>query len=240
MDSEKEKIKGKLPIACSSIDKLLGDGFEPGIITNLYGAAGSGKTIICMQAVSSCIDKNDKTAVFIDTEGSFSVERFCQISKKEKLEKIIIKDVRDFEEQIKAIEKLEDIVKKNDAGVVIVDSMVALYRLGKIGEDGAIQKANVELSAQFLMLSKIARTYNIPVIITNQVYTNFETGELELVGGDIPKYSSKCLVLLEKLGIGKRKAVLMKHRSKCEGEEAYFEINNTGISDCDKKKFGLF
>ncbi len=230
----------KVLCGCANMDSLLGGGFEAGIITNIYGGAGCGKTILCMQAASSCIDKNGKPAVFIDTEGSFSVERFCQINKKENLDKIIIKDAKDFGEQIKAIEKLKEIVEKNDAGIVIVDSMVALYRLSKIGEDGAIQKANVELSAQFLMLSKIARTYNIPVIITNQVYTNFETGELELVGGDIPKYSSKCLVMLEKQGVGKRRAVLMKHRSKLEGEESFFEVNNKGISDCDKKKFGIF
>ena len=240
MDSEKETINRKLPIRCSNIDKLLGGGFEPCIITNLYGAAGSGKTILCLQAASACIDKFSKKAVFVDTESSFSVERFCQINKKENLDKIIIRDVKDFDEQIDAINKLEEIVKNGDIGVVIVDSIVALYRLERVGEDGGKQKANLDLSKQFLLLSKIARKYSIPVIITNQVYTNFESGELELVGGDIPKYSSKCLVMLEKHGIGKRRAVLMKHRFKCEGEEAYFEINDKGIANSDKKKFGIF
>lgn len=236
-----EKIDNeKLPSGCENVDMLLGGGYESGIITNIYGAAGSGKTILCLQAVCSCIDTLGKKAVFIDTEGGFSVERFCQINSKDNLDKIIIKDVKDFDEQVKGIEKLDEVVGKNDVGLVVVDSMVALYRVEKIGENGVIQKVNVELSNQFSILSKIARVYKIPVIVTNQVYTDFESGELELVGRDIPKYASKCLVMVDKKGIGKRRAMLMKHRSKPEGEETFFEINDKGISDCDGKKFGLF
>jgi DNA repair protein RadB len=39
----------RLPSGCESLDSLLGGGFESGIITQLYGEAGTGKTNIALQ-----------------------------------------------------------------------------------------------------------------------------------------------------------------------------------------------
>ena len=49
-----------------------------------------------------------------------------------------------------------------------------------------------------------------------------------MVGGDILKYGSKCLIELKKEN-GKRSLSLIKHRSIKEGKEMEFDIIKEGI-----------
>jgi DNA repair protein RadB len=91
---------------------------------------------------------------------------------------------------------------------------------------------NKDLGMQISYLSEIARRKNIPVLVTNQVYSSFEEREnIKMVGGDILKYGSKCLIELQKGHNGIRKAVLKKHRSIAEDREAVFKIVNSGIEE---------
>jgi len=92
------------------------------------------------------------------------------------------------------------------------------------------------------ILSEISRKQNIPVLITNQVYSEFLSDEdlkngkvrgTSIVGGDLMKYWSKCIIELKSQN-GKRKAILLKHRSMGE-KELDFEIKQRGIF-----KRGLF
>ena len=153
------------------------------------------------------------------------------------LSMLILNSPKTFEEQHRAIKELENLVALERIGLIVVDSLVALYRL-ELREE-KIQEVNNKLSRQLAVLSKIARERKIPVLVTNQVYSDFETGDIELVGGNIPKYPCKTLLKLEKTGWGRRKATLMKHRWKPEGKTSDFEIVDDGIKDAEKK-FGLF
>ena len=58
----------RLSLNCSSLDKLIGGGLEPKIITEIYGEAGTGKTNICLQSARECAKQGKKVA-FIDSEG---------------------------------------------------------------------------------------------------------------------------------------------------------------------------
>ena len=86
------------------------------------------------------------------------------------------------------------------------------------------------------ILSEISRKQKIPVIITNQVYADFVSEEdfrkgvkkcSNLVGGDLMKYWSKCIIEL-KLENRRRKAILLKYRS-LPVKELNFEIRERGI-----------
>lgn len=235
MDNLDKKTE-KLPFTSQNINEFLSGGLEPGVITNIYGEAGSAKTSFALEAAKSCIEKGKK-AIFIDTEGGFSVERFCQMNNKDKLALILLKEPKTFKEQESTIMSLEEKLEKEDIGLIIIDSLVSLYRLEL--HNGEAQSTNRMLSNQMATLLRLSKKHNIPVLVTNQVYSDFETGNLELVGGDIPKYSSKCLMLLEKLEWGKRKMTMIKHRSIPEGKQVTFEIKNEGLVDC-KKKLGIF
>jgi len=172
------------------IDKLLEGGLESGCITNFYGPSATGKTNICLAAIAAAA--KNKKVIYIDTEGGFSLDRFEQIcngTSEKLLEKIIILEPKDWAEQIENFSKLEKICAKEDIGLIVVDSVVALWRIS-ITEANATE-INRQLATQLSMLSKLAREKNIPVLITNQVYSDIETGKIELSSRNIVKWWSK-------------------------------------------------
>lgn len=218
------------------LDKLI-NGLEKDVITTVYGPAASGKTNICISSAVE-IAKEGKKVIYIDTEGGFSVERLKQLVEDYEniLDHILFFKPTSFEEQKNVFEKLNEIVNEK-VGLVVVDSISMLYRLERKGEDMEI---NRELGRQLGVLNEICRKKNIPVIITNQVYANFDDkNKVNMVGGDILKYWSKCLIELSNFASGKRLAVVRKHRAMGE-KELFFEIRQDGLFEVEANKFRLF
>lgn len=211
------------------LDKLM-DGLETDAITNVYGPAGSGKTNIALAAALKCVGK--KKAAYIDTEGSFSLERFTQLGGTEKdLKNIIMINVHTWEEQQKAFVDLERLVEKEKIGLIAVDSMVALYRLEL--DNSNFASVNKQLATQYSILSKIVRKNNIPVIVTNQIYSKGD--QVEITSRTIARYWSKTLVELRKTEKeNHRIAILRKHRSLPESKHVEFEITKDGFRTSGK------
>lgn len=140
----------------------------------------------------------------------------------------------------KTFEKLKDLISSK-IGLVIVDSIAMLYRL-ELGRDEDIYEVNRELGKQLACLKEIASKKGIPVLVTNQVYADFENKDkINIVGGDLLKYGSKCLIELQITPSGNRRAIIKKHRS-IEGEkEITFKIVEGGIIGTKEGKgFKLF
>jgi len=233
----------KISTGSYDLNKWLFGGYEEDVITMVAGSPGSGKTNLAILVACSQAKKGNKV-LFIDTEGGFSVERVKQIvgeNYKNYLENIVLAEPTSFSEQKKLFLKLLEKIKKEDIKLIIVDGMAMLYRL-ELGdaiqskEDSKIKFVNREVANQMRVLAEIARKKKIPVILTNQVYFGFQTEEewkkgaekeTNIVGGDLFKYWSKCIIEL-KFNKGKRKAVLLKHRSLPQ-KEFSFEIKNEGI-----------
>jgi len=228
MDSKETKIS----TGTEAIDWLLEGGYERDAITTIYGPAGSGKTNLCLLCIANSV--KGKKVVYIDSEGSFSISRFKQICPdyKEVVKKILFLNPTNFAEQKKAFSKLKDIVGEN-TGLIVFDSVAMIYRL-EMGKAKDVYNINRELGIQIGQLTEIARKKNIPVIITNQVYSDFEKRDkVKMVGGDLLKYQSKCLIELEKLENGIRKATIIKHRSLPEGKNVFFRITDKGIEEVE-------
>ncbi len=246
----KKYKRNKISAGSYDLNKWLYGGYDKDIITTIYGPAGSGKTNFCLLVASSQAKKGHKV-VYIDTEGGFSVERVKQIArdKTEKvLENIVLLKVTSFDEQEKVMSNLRKRIKgKEKIGLIVIDGMTMLYRLElgdaiKQRQEENIKNVNRELVRQMKVLAEISRKKEIPIVATNQVYSEFLSEEdlrkgkkagVKMAGGDIMKYWSKCIVQLEKHG-KKRKAILRKHRSLPE-KELDFYITNRGI-----KKKGFF
>jgi DNA repair protein RadB len=238
--------ENKISTGSFDLNKWLYGGYEKGIITMIAGPAGCGKTNFCILASCSQAKKGNKI-IFIDTEGGFSVERVKQVIKdstenlEDVLKNILLLEPTSFEEQKKDFSKLLELVKKEHVNLIIVDGMAMLYRLElgdalKEKDDKKIKEVNREVAKQMRILSEISRKQQIPILITNQVYGVFLSEdewkkgverEMNLVGGDLFKYWSKCIIEL-KSNNGKRKAVLLKHRSLPQ-KEMSFEITEKGI-----------
>lgn len=204
------------------IDVILGGGLQERSITHFYGSPGSGKTNLALMATASAA-KTGKV-VYIDAEGGLSVERLKQITGpnlEEVLKNLILIEPTEFDEQKVAIKKLNEIVPNSSASLVIVDSIAALYRLE---EDKDIK----ELGRQMARLLRIARKYDIPVLITNQIYTDIDTGRIVPIGGDVIRYWAKISVELEKRE-GMRIAILRKHKFLPENLRLEFRITERGM-----------
>ena len=233
----------KISTGSYDFNKWLFGGYEKDIITMIAGPPGSGKTNLCI-LVSCSQAKKGKKIIFIDTEGGFSVDRFRQIIGDDYegiLKNVFLLQPTSFEEQKKSFSQLLTKIKSEHVGLIVIDGMATLYRL-ELGEasksknEDAIKELNWKVAQQMRVLSEISRKQNIPVIITNQVYTDFISEEdikkgvkkeSNLVGGDLMKYWSKCIIEL-KLENRRRKAILLKHRS-LPIKELNFEIKDKGI-----------
>lgn len=232
----------KISTGSYDLNKWLYGGYEKGIITMIAGSPGSGKTNMAILVACSQAKKGNKI-IFIDTERGFSTERVKQIvgeNYQDILKNILLIEPTDFNEQKKFFTTLNAQLKKEQVSLIIVDGMAMLYRLelGDARENGDdnIREINREVAKQMKILAEISKTQDIPVIITNQVYSGFQSEEdwkkglereTNIVGGDLFQYWSKCIIELKGSG-NRRKAILLKHRSLPE-KEMGFEIRNEGI-----------
>ncbi|MBR9702059.1 DNA repair and recombination protein RadB [Candidatus Pacearchaeota archaeon] len=235
--------RNKISAGSFDFNKWLYGGYEKGVITMLAGPPGSGKTNFVILAACSQAKKGNRI-IFVDTEGGFSVERVRQIvgdDYKEILKNILLLEPTSFEEQQSVFSNLAGKVSKKHASMIVVDGMAMLYRLelgdaAKSKDSENVREVNREMAKQMRVLAEISRKQNIPIIITNQVYGSFVSEEdwkkgvqreMNIVGGDLLKYWSKCIIEL-KNNNGKRKAVLLKHRSLPQ-KELSFEIKDKGV-----------
>ena len=242
---EELNLDNKIPTGSKVLDSMLDGGYEKDTITTVYGPAGAGKTLLCILC-SIVVARAGKKVVYVDCEGGFSLERLHQVASSIKqnyakiLDNMIFLRPVSFAEQKKSFEKLKDIV--NDRiGLIIVDTIAMLYRL-ELGKNEDIKNVNRELGRQIAWLTEIARKKRIPVLIADQVYADFDNREkVNIVGGDILKYGSKCLIELQITPNGNRRAVLRKHRSIQSERDIIFKIVEGGmIGTKDSKGFKFF
>ena len=215
----------RIPLGCKYVDALLGGGIEAGSVTLFYGEAGCGKSNICMQMARNIIQSGKKVA-YVDTEG-LSYERIMQIFKDEALVKdLLIFQVHSCTEQSNRVDQIAKIARTGVLGLVVVDSMTMFYRLNY---------DNMEMRNDFIrqteVLLNLARDYEVPILITSQVYTNITTVAREFLGGHAMHHNAKTIIRLDMRGNGLRNAVIIKHRSLPEGRSAMFRITADGVGD---------
>jgi DNA repair protein RadB len=217
-------IMNMLPLGCQPLDVLLGGGIESGIITRVYGEAGTGKTNLCLQAARECVLSGKKVA-YIDTEG-VSVERIRQICVDSDYKKIL-RDIlfftpTSFESQEQMI---HDAIAMKGVGLIVVDTITMFYRLNlEDDREGGIRS----FTRQVTNLQVVAREKDLFVIITEQVYTD-KTGEVKPFTNRDAEHMTKTILRLDRKGIGQREATIIKHRSQPEGKKACFRISSIGL-----------
>ncbi len=221
----------KCPSGNSTLDYYLGGGYEAGIITTIFGPSGSGKTNLVLLAAVRMAESGKKVLI-IDTEGGIAVERITQLLQNdlfrtEVLSRLLFFQPLNFKDQELVFNRFSDI-DWSEVGLVVVDSISMLYRL-ELGKAEAIFETNSSLGRQIAASVELARRQGIPVLMTNQVYSDFGKAEgVKMVGGDLLKYGSKCLIELQK-GEGVRALFLRKHRSQVRNEEFIFRIVGKGL-----------
>jgi len=219
----------RLAFGCGTLDAMLEGGIEAGCLTLLYGEAGTGKTTLCL-LLARDVAKRGKKVIYLDTEG-VSIERLRQIAGDDfetVAKNILFSNIGSFDEQERMVDKAVKLAQGSvDVGMIVVDSISMHYRLTSREEDRGERKS---LAGQSTKLTNLAREHSLPVVVTSQVYTDVETGTFEALGGHALLHNAKLIVRIDKVAPGRRRAVLMKHRSLPEGLLADFQLTSDGIS----------
>ncbi|XP_077995862.1 DNA repair protein RAD51 homolog 3-like [Glandiceps talaboti] len=199
---EKLKQEKNLPCIitfCEELDEILGGGVPLTKITEFCGAPGIGKTQLGIQL---CVDVQipslfagvEGEAVYIDTEGSFMVQRVMDIAKgtvshcqhitqlentpeqKEAQKMFTVESIlsgiyvfrcNDYIELLATINLLPEFVQQHKIKLVVVDSIAFHFRHNF--DDMALRTRLLNGLAQNLI--RMASQYQLAVVLTNQMTT---------------------------------------------------------------------
>ncbi|MFC3477110.1 DNA repair and recombination protein RadB [Halobacterium litoreum] len=225
---------------CGALDDLLGGGVERGTVTQLYGPPGAGKTNVALSAAVE-VATDGGTAVYVDTEG-ISVERFDQLLSARTddpdaaASRIVVSEAHDFEEQAEAVRDTEDFADRAD--LVVLDSATGFYRLRR-GDDEDAGDALRRVADQVTHLLSLARKHDLAVVVTNQVFTDVESDSdrVRPLGGHTLSHWTGAVVRIDRFRGGNRRATLEKHRARPEGEQARFEITDSGVEGVESDAY---
>lgn len=218
----------KIPIGVNCLDELTAGGIEPEVITELYGEGGAGKTNLSMQFAISVI-RSGKQVLYLDTEG-FSAERFLQISGGDEdfLKGLILYRISSLEDQDLALLRIPKLLEKSRSiQLIVIDSFTEYFRLESPG-DASVRAARFQ--KELANLASAALKFRIPVLITNQIYQSPDSGDIHPFGGHVIDHVMKAIYRVEKVRDGKRRLVVVKHRSIREGSFRDFRIADYGLS----------
>ncbi|WVZ69970.1 hypothetical protein U9M48_018681 [Paspalum notatum var. saurae] len=215
-----EQSQKHITTGSGDLNGILGGGIHCKEVTEIGGVPGVGKTQLGIQlAINVQIPVEygglGGKAVYIDTEGSFMVERVYQIAEgcisdilehfphsheksssgnKQLQPEHFLADIYYFRicsyaEQIAAINYLEKFLGEHkDVRIVIIDSVTFHFR--QDFDDLALRTR--VLSELSLKLMKIAKAYNLAVVLLNQVTTKFTEGSFQLTLALGDSWSHSC------------------------------------------------
>jgi DNA repair protein RadA len=163
----------------SVLNHILGGGIETGVITELIGEYGSGKTQICynLSVLAPLSEEEgglDGKVCVIDTEGTFLPERIKQIAENrgydstEALDQVLVARAYNISHQLTIIQQLPQVIQEHDIKLVIVDSIISHFRGEYIGR-GSLAERQQKLGGALGNLLRVAEAVNVAVVLTNQV-----------------------------------------------------------------------
>lgn len=220
--------QGHQPTGVRPLDALLGGGLETDAVTELYGEGGSGKTLICLQAAGE-VALSGRWVLYVDTEG-VSVDRLEALAGprlNELLGHLLLSSPKSLDEQTRAIDTATALAREGSrpVGLIVVDSATLYYRLSLSDDE---EDGRGALARELTALLAVALHAEVPVLLTNQVWRKPDTGGLEPLGGAFLGHVAKTVVRLDRLAGPRRRAILVKHRSRAEAS-AELTITATGI-----------
>jgi DNA repair protein RadB len=223
-----------VPTGCISLDKLLGGGFPAGAVSLIYGEAETGKTSLTVQCAVNCARRGIKS-LFIDTDGTFSYERLSQIAEydyKTISPLMIIMRPTTFHEQSDAIDHLEKVIT-NNFGLIVVDTVTSLYRL-EFDDPEEMYAANRELNRQLAVLTELAKTRGVAVLVVSQVRGVLSGASIEMrpVATRVLNYWSEVVLDMKQTGQTRVIKVLREKHPSIKGTgNVYVKIESSGITD---------
>lgn len=244
--TKREQV-ARISTGSRELDGLLKGGIECGSITEVFGEFRSGKTQLCHTLAVSCqMAVEDGGAggkcIYIDTEGTFRTERLRPIAERLGLDPEQVMDNISYaraynsDHQNNLLVHAAAMMSSEHYALLIVDSSTALYRTDYSGR-GELGARQMHLARFLRCLTNLAETYQVAVVITNQVVATVDGGAAMFgadpkkpIGGNIIAHASTTRLYFRK---GKGNTRICKiFDSPCLPEsEALFAISEDGIGD---------
>ena len=155
------------------IDDFLSGGIPNGVIVDIFGGNGTGKTQLLLQLSINSI-KNGGKVLFLDTTGGFRPERILEIQKKSNsnlnlLNNIMVSRITNTSEQINSIKNF----KENNFSLIIIDNITDLFSY-EYKNNQSIFKKNSLFMKYMRELSLYAVTHKVPIVISNMIRNSNE------------------------------------------------------------------
>uniref|UniRef100_G3SSA5 DNA repair protein RAD51 homolog 3 n=2 Tax=Loxodonta africana TaxID=9785 RepID=G3SSA5_LOXAF len=207
---EQEHTQGFIITFCSALDNILGGGIPLTKTTEICGAPGVGKTQLCMQLavdvqIPECFGGVAGEAVFIDTEGSFMIDRVVDLATaciqhlhlitgthmeeehQKALEDFTLENIlshiyyfrcRDCTELLAQVYLLPDFLSEHSkVRLVIVDGIAFPFRHDL--DDLSLRTRLLNGLAQQMI--SLANNHRLAVILTNQMTTKIDKNQASLI-----------------------------------------------------------
>ena len=181
------------------LDNFLSGGIPNGIIVDIFGGNGTGKTQFVLQLSINSI-KNGGNILFLDTTGGFRPERILEIQKKSNLninllDKITVSRITNTSEQINSIKTLEE----HNFSLIVIDNVTDLFSYEYKNNKSIFEKNSLFMKYMH-ELSLYAISHKIPIVITNMI-RNIDDKEIENMANAIDLFTHIKIHLSKNLSV---------------------------------------
>ena len=208
------------------IDDFLSGGIPDGVIVDIFGGNGTGKTQLLLQLSINSI-KNGGKVLFLDTTGGFRPERILEIQKKSNsnlnlLNKILVSRITNTSEQINSIKNFTE----NNFSLIVIDNITDLFSY-EYKNNQSIFKKNSLFMKYMRELSLYAVTHKVPIVITNMIRNSNEQ-EVENMSTAIDLFTHI------KIHLFKNSSIYNGEISSPFNKENFsYTITSSGLSDAE-------
>ena len=169
------------------LDNFLSGGIPNGIIVDIFGGNGTGKTQFVLQLSINSI-KNGGNILFLDTTGGFRPERILEIQKKSNLDinlldKITVSRITNTSEQINSIKTLQE----HNFSLIVIDNVTDLFSYEYKNNKSIFEKNSLFMKYMH-ELSLYAISHKIPIVVTNMI-RNMDDKEVENMANAIDLFT---------------------------------------------------
>ncbi len=237
-----KKQRDRISTGSKSFDDLLGGGVETKAVTEVYGEFGTGKSQLCH---TLCVivqqERNSgglaAKGIYIDTENTFRPERIASIAQArgldahKVLENIIVAKAYNSAHQELIIEETGPIIDESGARLIVIDSAVAHYRAEFLGR-ATLSERQQRLNKFMHILVRMAETYEVAVVVTNQIQSSPDTlfgDAVRPTGGNVVAHTSTYRIFLKRSG--KNRIARMVDSPYHAEREILFCLADRGIAD---------
>lgn len=177
------------------IDQFLDGGIKNGLITDIFGANGTGKTQLAMQiSINSLLEGGN--VLFLDTTGKFRPERMLDLIKSQNsepnlLDRVKVARITNTSEQFNYLSKIKD-----SFSLVVIDNITDLFSYEFSKEEQNLEK-NIVFMRYMHNLSLISIQKKLPILVINMI-RKFDDIERENLDKSISMFTHVKIHLFKK------------------------------------------